>query len=389
MNWEQMTDEELMNTPDVPSAPTEAPAPVVSAEEQPQTEPAVDEVPEAPEPSAASEPEQIEPEQAVPADSELGDAPASTPVAQDQQDKPNTETTSTEPEKKPDTVSPGSINYEEFYNKVVSTFKANGKNIELKSPEEAIQLMQMGANYTKKMQDIAVFKKHLTMLENNNLLDESELAFFIDLKKGDKTAIQKLLKETGVDPLDIDTNAPVAYQEGNHRVSDVEIQFRNTLEAVSATPTGGQTLQIINTTWDQASKEALWKDPGMMEVINNQRANGIYDRVVAEIERQTFLGNIKPGTPFLQAYQAVGTYLGNQGAFNDIIATAQQGQPAPAVQQPVAPIAVAPAVTTQPAANSAKAAAAAPTRTARRVPSVTNLAGLDDEAFLKAMEGRL
>ena len=43
-------------------------------------------------------------------------------------------------------------NYEEFYNQIMTPFKANGKMISLKTPDEAIKLMQMGANYTRKIQ---------------------------------------------------------------------------------------------------------------------------------------------------------------------------------------------------------------------------------------------
>ena len=86
----------------------------------------------------------------------------------------DTDTKTTEPEKK-SIKSSGSVDYEAFYKKVMAPFKANGKMITLRSPEEAIQLMQQGANFTKKMQAIAPHRKLLIMLENNGLLDESKI----------------------------------------------------------------------------------------------------------------------------------------------------------------------------------------------------------------------
>ena len=49
--------------------------------------------------------------------------------------------------------------------------KANGKEIKVNTPEEAIQLMQMGANYNKKMAAINEKLPLLKALENHNLLD--------------------------------------------------------------------------------------------------------------------------------------------------------------------------------------------------------------------------
>ena len=42
----------------------------------------------------------------------------------------------------------------EVYNKVFAPFRANGKEIQVKSVDDVISLMQMGANYNKKMASI-------------------------------------------------------------------------------------------------------------------------------------------------------------------------------------------------------------------------------------------
>ena len=58
-----------------------------------------------------------------------------------------------------------STDYKAFHDKMMAPFVANGKTIQLQSVDEAIQLMQMGANYTRKMQSIAPHRKVLMMLE--------------------------------------------------------------------------------------------------------------------------------------------------------------------------------------------------------------------------------
>ena len=96
------------------------------------------------------------------------------------------------------------VDYKAAYEKIMTPFKANGKLISLESPDEAVRLMQMGANYTKKLQALQPQLRMLRMLENNGLLDEQKLSYLIDLDKKNPSAITKLVKESGIDPIDID-----------------------------------------------------------------------------------------------------------------------------------------------------------------------------------------
>ena len=217
-----------------------------------------------------------------------------------------------------DTQPAGEVDYKAGYEQFMAPFKANGKTMQVKSVEEAIQLMQMGANYTRKMQELQPHRKTLLMLENNGLLDEGKLSFLIDLDKKNPEAIKKLLQDANINPLDVDMDKESTYQEGNHKVSDEEAQFRLVLDELNSNPVGRETLQTINSTWDQASKEVLWKQPEVMNTINAQRENGVYARITAEIDRRRTLGVIQVGVPFLEAYRVVGDELHKAGAFNDL-----------------------------------------------------------------------
>lgn len=270
------------------------------------------------------------------------------------------------------------VNHEDFYKKVMAPFVANGKTIELKTPEEVIQLMQQGANYTRKMQAIAPHRKMLTMAQNNGIT-EDKLSFLIDLEKGNPEAIQKFLKDKGVDPLTIDTDAEPTYREGTHKVSDNEVAFQTNLEELGSTPEGKETLQIINSTWDDASKEVLWGEPGLMPVIHAQKANGIYDRIVSEVDRRKMLGQITPETSFITAYRTVGDDLFKSGGFNDLA----PAKPAPAVVPPVktavATTAAAPVAAVD---NGDKASAASPTRsTPKPAKAIVNPLAMSDAEF--------
>ena len=263
-----------------------------------------------------------------------------------------------------------------LYDRVMGTFKANGKEIKLQSPDEAVRLMQMGANYTKKLQALQPQLKLLKMLENNNLLDETKLSYLIDLDKKNPAAIQKLVKDSGIDPLEIDTAAKTAYTPGNHKVSDQEIAFQTTIDELMLDPVGKETIITVNKTWDAQSKSAAMKDPGILQAIHEQRQNGIYDKISTELERRRMLGLINTSQPFIHAYFAVGKEMDAQGLL------APQPAPAPQTSRVVDTRAVTPPSKT--VTNNDKAKAASPVSTSpKKVAQDFNPLALSDEEFEK------
>lgn len=283
------------------------------------------------------------------------------------------------------------IDYKAEYEKLMAPFKANGRMVDLRSPDEVRQLMQMGANYTKKMQELQPNLKIVTMLGNNGLLDEGKLSFLIDLDKKDPAAIRKLIKDSGIDVLDIDPDVDPAYEPGSHAVSDEEVTFRSATAELVSTPEGRDTISEINTRWDQASKEALWTKPEIMATIHEARTLGVYDQIVTEMDRLITLGRIPANTPFLEAYSQVGDLMIQAAQQQAGMAGQQQAGQQPelsgAAPQPVATKAAAPK---SPLANDDKAKAASPTRaTPKKAEVFQNPLGQRDEEFLKQMEGRV
>ena len=275
------------------------------------------------------------------------------------------------------------IDYKAAYEAMMKPFKANGKMIELKSPEELIQLAQMGANYTRKLQELQPSRKLLMMLENNGLLDEGKLSFLIDLEKKNPEAIKKLVKEAGLNPMEMDVEAESTYQPGDHTVDDTTVDFRTALDDLRAQPKGQESLVLMNTTWDQTSKQVLWKQPALMKVMHEQIESGIYGVIDAEINRKRTLGQIPMNVPFLDAYKMVGDELAAKNAFDHL---ANPGSN-PGPKTPVAKTVATPKPVVK---NGAQATAAAATRTsAKPVNKIVNPLALSDDEFLKQMEQRL
>ena len=271
------------------------------------------------------------------------------------------------------------IDYEAEYKRIMAPFKASGKEIKLESVDEVIRLMQMGADYTKKLQALHPKLRMLKMMENNGLLDEGKLSYLIDLDKKNPQAIQKLIKESGVDPLDIDASAEPNYKPENYRVSDEEVRFQSVLDEIMLDPVGQKAVLTINKTWDVPSQQALGKDPDILRAITEHMQNGIYDTISAELDRRRMLGVIRPEVPFINAYLAVGKDLDERGVLTP--------QKPAAVQQPSRVVETRPAPR-KTVVNNDKARAASPVSSTPKKPGLQdyNPLSMSDEEFEKNQE---
>lgn len=205
--------------------------------------------------------------------------------------------------------------FKRAYAQITAPFKANGKEIKVETPEEAIRLMQMGANYTKKMQMVQPYLQVGKTLEKHGLLsDPNALNYLIDLHNKNPEAISKLLQESKLDPLDIDTDKAQGYKPNSYMVSKEELNVKEVIEEIRNTPSGTKTLEIVNGHWDSASKDALVQEPSMLAQLNDHVASGVYDTVMAAVEKQRMLGNLE-GKSDIEAYYEMGhkLYAENQG----------------------------------------------------------------------------
>ena len=207
--------------------------------------------------------------------------------------------------------------YQAVYNRIMAPFKANGKDIEVKSVDDAITLMQMGANYNKKMAALKPNMKVLKLLERNDLLDENRLSFLIDLDKKNPDAINKLLKDSGVDPLELDLENAKEYVPQTRQVDDREIALDMVLNEISDTPSYARTLGFVSQDWDEQSKQTIADHPQLLKVINDHVDRGIYDLINSEVERARMLGKMN-GVSYIEAYRQIGDAIQARGGFNHL-----------------------------------------------------------------------
>lgn len=225
------------------------------------------------------------------------------------------------------------IDYEAEYKRLTAPFKANGREIQVKSVDDAVSLMQMGANYNKKMAALKPNLRLMKMLENNGLLSEEKLSYLIDLEKKNPEAINKLIKDSGLDPLDLDTSKAGDYKPTVRKVDDREIELDTVLEEIQDSPTYTRTLTIVSNEWDAASKQVVADSPQLLKVIDTHVKTGIYDLISKEIEHERLFGRLN-GLSDIEAYRQVGDMIQARGGFDHLQKQGQQTTEKPVIVQP-------------------------------------------------------
>lgn len=320
----EMSDEELMNLDPSsldqfdqpqPAEATGGEAPEV-AEAGEAVEEEEQEVVETPEqPAASLEEEEQEGEEAS---VEQEATPANTPIESEEEEAPEAEVASGK-----------EVDYKSEYEKLLKPFKANGRDIQVGSVDDAIALMQMGANYNKKMAALKPNMKLMKMLENHDLLSEDKLNYLIDLSRKDAGAINKLIKESGIDPLSLDTEKADGYTPKSYKVDEREIELDMVLEQIQHSQAYPRTLEVVSKQWDPASRQVVANSPQLLKIINDHVDRGIYDVIAAEVERERIFGRLN-GLSDIEAYRQVGDSIQARGGFDHLSQKrTDQGQQAP------------------------------------------------------------
>lgn len=190
------------------------------------------------------------------------------------------------------------VNYEDAYKKIFTPFRANGKEITPRTVEDVISLMQMGANYTKKMQAMAPMRKVVESLDKAQITEE-DLNFLIDLHKGDKEAIKELIKKNNIDIIDLDLDEIDYKPNKNNIASDEDVSFAEMLTDINESIP--QIKEVLNNTWDAESKKLLLSDPRAMRALHEEISMGRFEKVQKQLEIEKTFGRYK-GVPDVHAY---------------------------------------------------------------------------------------
>ena len=162
--------------------------------------------------------------------------------------------------------------------------KMDGKEIPVKSLDELYALASAGGKFTQKMQAISKYKKAYMIMDKQGLSDE-DISLLAEAKSGNKDAIATLIKQAGIDPLELDDGPSENYRPGAFVPSDVAVQIEEVQREISADPEYAVTSNIVNNVLDEKSQDMLVQNPNLIRGIHEDIKSGAFQHVMAEAEK--------------------------------------------------------------------------------------------------------
>ena len=181
----------------------------------------------------------------------------------DEEDEPTEESTE---DKEPEVIKPQTYKV-----------KANGTEFEF-SVDELTQLAPKAMDYTRKMQEIAPWRKTISALKDNEL-SHNDVNLMIDALSGDKDAVTTLIKKSGVDALELDTEQEVKYTPKEYGRSEQELAIEDVVGAISKDPEYKITQHVVDSQWDAKSRSTLADKPEYIEGLHADIKSGVFDQV--------------------------------------------------------------------------------------------------------------
>jgi len=166
-------------------------------------------------------------------------------------------------------------------------FKANGKDYDFSTDEIVDQFPKIfgqAMDYTKKMQAIKPWRKTIDAIEGAKL-NHDDVSLMIDVLKGDKTAITEVLKRTGVNTLDIDTDEDSNYVAKNYGRDEKSLAIKDIVETISKDAEYATTQNILAKEWDEASWNVMTESPDMIRLLHEDVKSGVYKTLQPTLEK--------------------------------------------------------------------------------------------------------
>ena len=182
--------------------------------------------------------------------------------------------------------------------------KANGKEFEM-TLDELKQTASKGMDYLKKTTALKPYRTMIAAMEENKVSPE-DINLLIDLKKGNKEAIAKLIKENEVDVYDL----PEAndYKPQEYRQSETALDMKEVLNTISKDTEFSRTSEIY-AAFDDQTKAFLNEDPSRIVGLHNDVKTGVFDKVLPLAEKKAMIDGYN--APFLQYYLQAGQEILN------------------------------------------------------------------------------
>jgi hypothetical protein len=265
-------------------------------------------------------------------------------------------------------------------------FRANNKDYEFSSDEIVEQFPKIfgqAMDYTKKMQAIKPWRKTIDAIESAEL-SHDDVSLMIDVLKGDKDAITEVLKRTGTDTLELDTDADSTYTTKDYGRDDSALAIKDVIDDISQDVEYATTHNILSKEWDERSWATMAKSPDMIKQLHTDVKSGMFKTLQPLAEKLKVYGGASKSDLdyYKDAAQQHFTQVAERETYDKRQVEKQSKRDAHEAEQTrlteVKAQATQRTATTQ---ASAKRKAAAPTKNATVSRDVVDYLGESDDAF--------
>lgn len=159
-------------------------------------------------------------------------------------------------------------------------FKANGREFKFTQDEMLEQFPKIfgqAMDYTKKTQAMKPWRKTIDAIEQAKLGHE-DINLMIDVMKGNKEAIAEVMKRTGVDSLEIDTENS-KYTPNDYGRDDKALAIKDIVEEISVDKEYETTHRVLSKEWDDKSFREMTEDPDLIRLLHVDVKTGMFDKV--------------------------------------------------------------------------------------------------------------
>lgn len=200
--------------------------------------------------------------------------------------------------------------------------KANGTEYEL-TLDELTNLASKGIDYSKKTTAIKPYRKMVDAIASNGVSEE-DLNLLIDLKKGKKEALSRLIATNNIESYDLpeDTSdyTPTDYgkTEEVQAIQDIVARLSGDTENFNVT-------KSFIENFDKKSMSFVYSNPAVIEGIYTDVTSGVYPEALKEAEKLAALdGGVRPILDYYieastKIYQKKGQQLNTEVRHTEIL----------------------------------------------------------------------
>ena len=231
------------------------------------------------------------------------------------------------------------------YRKIFKPIKANGQEI-TPSPEQMIQLIQLGSKYYADREAIKPKLELVQMLEKAGVTDKEILTQALDIVNGDEQAIADYFRSKGIDTNNIENlmEEEISYSPDSNKYFNAhEVALKEVDDQIKSSPSYDRVISTLES-MDDESRSSFMENPEKILGLEQHMSSGLYDQINNAINNQKMFGQLK-GLSYLEAYEKVGLEILSQN--NQQPPVQQETRTTPAV----APVSIPASLTDKPEGN--------------------------------------